>query len=78
MLPDLFSCFVLIKEEKKERSELPPSLFGGNSPTIFMMRLCSLAEPTGPAQLSSAYLYILDPGRGVFQHLVRDWNGGAP
>jgi hypothetical protein len=78
MLLANFSCFVLSKEDKKERSELPPSLLGSNSPTIFMMRLCSLAEPTGPAQVSGAYLYILNPGRGVFQHLVRDWNGGAP
>jgi len=32
---------------------------GRNHTTLFMARLCSLAEPTGLAQIS---------GRGVFQH----------
>jgi hypothetical protein len=27
-----------------------------------------LAEPTGPALLSRAYLHMASPGRGVFQH----------
>jgi hypothetical protein len=35
------------------------------APASFMVRLCSLAEPTGPAQVSRAYLYMVSPGRGV-------------
>jgi hypothetical protein len=38
-----------------------------------MVRLCSLAEPTGPAQVSRAYLYMVSRGRGVFQHPIRDF-----
>ena len=36
-----------------------------------MVRLCSLAEPTGPAQVCRAYLHMASPGRGVFQHPAR-------
>jgi hypothetical protein len=46
----------------------------GRTPLILSIpRLCSLAEPTGPAQLSRAYLYIVSPGRGVFQHPASTW-----
>ena len=33
-----------------------------------MVRLCSLAEPTSPAQVCPAHLYMASPGREVFQH----------
>jgi len=36
-----------------------------------MVRLCSLAEPTGPAQVFRAYLYMMSPGRAVFQQPAR-------
>jgi hypothetical protein len=38
------------------------------------VRPCNLAEPTGPAQVSRAYLYMVSPGRGVFQQPVRGVN----
>jgi len=41
---------------------------GRTTTTLFMVRLCSLAEPTGPALVSRVYLYMMSPGRGVFQH----------
>src|SRR5512139_1447997 len=44
---------------------------GRNTTTLFMARLCSLAEPTGPAQVCPAYLYMVSPGREVFQHPAR-------
>jgi hypothetical protein len=41
---------------------------GRNTTTLFMVRLCSLAEPTGPAQDCRAYLDMVRFGQGVFQH----------
>jgi hypothetical protein len=41
---------------------------GRTTTTLLMVRLCSLAEPTGPAQVSRAYLPMPNPGRGVFQY----------
>jgi hypothetical protein len=38
---------------------------------VRLWRACPpLAGPTGPAQVSRAYLYVASPGRGVFQLLV--------
>src|SRR5512136_730427 len=43
-----------------------------------------MSEETGPAQVSRAYLYMVSPGRGVFQHPARDgsrratWSGTGP
>jgi hypothetical protein len=42
------------------------------TPATFMVRLCNLAEPIGPAQVSRAYLYMVSPGRGVFQQSTND------
>ena len=41
---------------------------GRNTAILFMARLCSLAEPTGPAQTSRAYPYMVSPGRWAFQY----------
>jgi len=43
---------------------------GRTTTTLFMLRLCSLAEPTGPAQVSRAYPYVVSLGGKVFQHHV--------
>jgi hypothetical protein len=46
---------------------------GGRTPLILSIpRPCSLAEPTGPAQVSRAYLHMVSPGRGVFQRPATD------
>jgi hypothetical protein len=44
---------------------------GRTTTTLSMVRLCSLAEPTGPAQVSRAYLYLVSLGRGVFRDPAR-------
>jgi hypothetical protein len=36
-----------------------------------MVRLCNLAEPTGPARVSGAYLYVVSLGRGVFHQAAK-------
>jgi hypothetical protein len=43
---------------------------GRTTTTLFMARLCSLAEPTGSAQVFRAYLDMMSPSRGVFSILL--------
>jgi hypothetical protein len=52
---------------------------GRTTTTLLLVRLCSLGEPTGPAQVSRAYRHMMSPGRGVFQQATNpsDSHGGA-
>jgi hypothetical protein len=55
-----------------------PPARGRTTTTLLMVRLCNLAEPTGSAQVSRAYPYMVSPGRGLFQQPASGETGTSP
>src|SRR5512139_936787 len=64
----MWSILLPLRPVRRPAESCTTALQAGRTTTIlFMVRLCTLAEPTSPALISRAYLYMVNPGQGGFQ-----------